>query len=54
MPIFTFGLGAWQIKRLQWKVDLIEQLDKKLHQQPVGLPARIECVRSPLSTSFLS
>ncbi|GAA5853466.1 hypothetical protein JCM5353_001797 [Sporobolomyces roseus] len=47
MPIFTFGLGAWQIKRLQWKVDLIEQLDKKLHQEPVGLPARIDPAAIP-------
>ncbi|GAA5937500.1 cytochrome oxidase assembly protein SHY1 [Sporobolomyces koalae] len=47
MPIFTFGLGAWQIKRLQWKVDLIDQLDKKLHQAPVGLPARIDPAAIP-------
>ncbi|GAA5883839.1 hypothetical protein JCM16303_007407 [Sporobolomyces ruberrimus] len=47
MPIFTFGLGAWQIKRLQWKVDLIDQLDKKLHQTPVGLPARIDPAAIP-------
>lgn len=44
MPVFTFFLGAWQIKRLQWKVDLIDQLDQKLHQPPVRLPAKIECV----------
>ncbi|GAA5975168.1 hypothetical protein JCM5350_000166 [Sporobolomyces pararoseus] len=47
MPIFTFGLGAWQIKRLKWKVDLIDQLDKKLHQEPVGLPARIDPAAIP-------
>lgn len=47
MPLFTLGLGIWQVKRLQWKVDLIEQLDKKLHQDPVRLPARIECVLLP-------
>lgn len=42
MPVFTFILGVWQIKRLQWKVDLIDQLDQKLHQPPVRLPAKIE------------
>ncbi|GAA6010015.1 hypothetical protein JCM11491_005830 [Sporobolomyces phaffii] len=47
MPIFTFGLGTWQIKRLNWKVDLIDQLDKKLHQEPVGLPARIDPAAIP-------
>ncbi|GAA6012031.1 hypothetical protein JCM10207_005103 [Rhodosporidiobolus poonsookiae] len=47
MPIFTFGLGWWQIKRLNWKVDLIEQLDAKLHQDPVRLPARIDTAAIP-------
>ncbi|BGP23972.1 SURF-family protein [Rhodotorula toruloides] len=47
MPIFTFGLGVWQIKRLNWKVDLIHQLDDKLHQPPVRLPARIDTAGIP-------
>ncbi|GJN89614.1 hypothetical protein Rhopal_002601-T1 [Rhodotorula paludigena] len=47
MPLFTLGLGIWQVKRLQWKVDLIEQLDKKLHQDPVRLPARIDTAAIP-------
>lgn len=42
MPIFTFALGSWQIKRLQWKLDMIDQLENKLHKEPVRLPARIE------------
>lgn len=42
MPIFTFGLGTWQIQRLQWKLDMIEQLENKLHKEPVRLPANIE------------
>ncbi|BGO98675.1 SURF-family protein [Rhodotorula toruloides ATCC 204091] len=47
MPVFTFGLGVWQIKRLNWKVDLIHQLDDKLHQPPVRLPARIDTAAIP-------
>ncbi|TNY18406.1 SURF-family protein [Rhodotorula diobovata] len=47
MPIFTFGLGCWQVKRLQWKLDLIDQLDRKLHQDPVRLPARIDTAAIP-------
>ncbi|GAA6061156.1 hypothetical protein JCM10212_005742 [Sporobolomyces blumeae] len=47
MPVFTFALGAWQIKRLKWKVDLIDQLDNKLHQPPVGLPAKIDPAAIP-------
>ncbi|KAK4055516.1 surf-like protein [Microbotryomycetes sp. JL201] len=42
MPVFTFGLGCWQIQRLQWKLSLIDQLDNKLHQPAVGLPSRID------------
>ncbi|BGP15259.1 surf-like protein [Rhodosporidiobolus nylandii] len=47
MPVFTLGLGIWQVKRLQWKVDLIDQLDSKLHQAPVRLPARIDTAAIP-------
>ncbi|GAA5975185.1 hypothetical protein JCM11641_004385 [Rhodosporidiobolus odoratus] len=47
MPLFTLGLGAWQVKRLQWKVDLIDQLDSKLHQPPVRLPAKIDTAAIP-------
>jgi surfeit locus 1 family protein len=41
-PIVTFGLGTWQIKRLQWKVNLIEELDEKLSKPSMRLPAKIE------------
>jgi surfeit locus 1 family protein len=42
MPIVTFGLGSWQVQRLRWKLDMIDQLEAKLHQDTVRLPARIE------------
>ncbi|PWN27132.1 hypothetical protein BDZ90DRAFT_232691 [Jaminaea rosea] len=41
MPIFTFGLGVWQIKRLGWKLNLIEELEWKLKKEPIGLPKNI-------------
>ncbi|GAA6041880.1 hypothetical protein JCM8097_004528 [Rhodosporidiobolus ruineniae] len=47
MPIFTLGLGIWQVKRLYWKLDLIDQLDNKLHQDPVRLPAKIDVAAIP-------
>lgn len=47
MPLFTFGLGTWQLQRLQWKLDMIDQLENKLHKEPVRLPARIEYVQLP-------
>lgn len=37
-PIVTFALGTWQIQRLQWKVDLIDDLQEKLQRAPMELP----------------
>ncbi|KAI8914776.1 SURF1 family-domain-containing protein [Powellomyces hirtus] len=39
VPIGTFGLGCWQVYRLQWKLDLIEKADQRMHLDPVPLPA---------------
>jgi len=33
------GLGTWQVMRLQWKLDLIERVDARVHAQPVAPPA---------------
>ncbi|CEL57009.1 Cytochrome oxidase assembly protein shy1 OS=Schizosaccharomyces pombe (strain 972 / ATCC 24843) GN=shy1 PE=3 SV=1 [Rhizoctonia solani AG-1 IB] len=41
IPIFTFGLGTWQIQRLQWKVALIDELEEKSRREPLVLPKRI-------------
>lgn len=32
------GLGTWQVIRLQWKLDLIERVDARVHADPVALP----------------
>jgi hypothetical protein len=45
VPIFTFGLGTWQLQRLKWKVALIDELEEKLQLQPLSLPKRIKCGR---------
>lgn len=42
MPIFTFALGTWQLKRLKWKINLIDELEEKLHSQPLRLPPSIK------------
>jgi len=47
IPVLTFGLGAWQIKRLQWKVNLIQELDEKLSKPAMPLPARIDTSAIP-------
>lgn len=42
MPIFTFGLGCWQVQRLDWKLGLIEELEYKLRKEPIRLPKNIK------------
>jgi len=42
MPIFTFALGTWQLKRLKWKINLIDELEEKLHSRPLQLPPSIK------------
>ncbi|KIR56799.1 mitochondrial protein required for respiration [Cryptococcus gattii Ru294] len=41
VPILTGFLGVWQLKRLRWKLDLIEEVDRNLHKEPMLLPANI-------------
>ena len=38
------GLGVWQIKRLGWKLNLIEELEWKLKKEPISLPRNIKWV----------
>ena len=33
-----FSLGTWQVVRLQWKLDLIERVQSRVHAAPVALP----------------
>jgi len=47
MPIFTFALGTWQLKRLKWKINLIDELEEKLHSQPLQLPPSINLAVIP-------
>jgi surfeit locus 1 family protein len=42
IPLFTFGLGTWQLQRLQWKIALIDELEEKLQLEPMSLPKRIK------------
>ncbi|KAK9897312.1 SURF1-domain-containing protein [Cystobasidium minutum MCA 4210] len=42
IPIVTFALGTWQIKRLQWKLNLINELDEKLAREPLQLPNMVD------------
>ncbi|KAH0590988.1 hypothetical protein H2248_001100 [Termitomyces sp. 'cryptogamus'] len=47
IPVFTFALGTWQLQRLKWKVNLIDELEEKLQLQPLSLPRRINLSAIP-------
>lgn len=53
MPIFTFSLGVWQLQRLKWKINLIDELEEKLQLQPLSLPPNIKFSNFSLSQSFV-
>ncbi len=41
MPLVTFYLGTWQLKRLKWKNNLIASSEDKLTYPPIPLPKKI-------------
>jgi surfeit locus 1 family protein len=40
ISIILMGLGAWQLQRLQWKLELIEKVNQRVHAEPVAAPGR--------------
>lgn len=46
IPISTFGLGTWQVKRLQWKKGLIKDLESRTTEPVRDLPENIDELRS--------
>ncbi|MBV9991013.1 MAG: SURF1 family protein [Alphaproteobacteria bacterium] len=38
--VLLVGLGAWQLERLHWKLDLIARADANLHAEPLSLETR--------------
>ena len=42
IPITTFGLGVWQVRRREWKLMMIKQLEEKTKSKPVPLPDSLE------------
>ena len=43
------GLGVWQLQRLEWKRDVLAQIDARIGMEPVALPA----VPDPKSDKYL-
>ncbi|MHC5231907.1 SURF1 family protein [Brucella sp. LJL56] len=42
--ILFMALGIWQVERLQWKLDLIERVDARVHAEPVAAPGKDDWV----------
>lgn len=42
IPFFTFALGTWQVQRLQWKINLIDEVREKMEREPITLPNRVK------------
>lgn len=38
IPAAAFGLGCWQVARLQWKLSLLKHLEKRLNDPAVDFP----------------
>ncbi|BFZ20377.1 hypothetical protein BsWGS_23416 [Bradybaena similaris] len=45
IPITAFGLGTWQVRRREWKLGLIKELEDKMSQPPQPLPENLEDVK---------
>jgi surfeit locus 1 family protein len=41
IPVTTFGLGTWQVFRLQWKLGLIDELERKTTEDPITIPTEL-------------
>jgi hypothetical protein len=41
MPVISFGLGTWQVYRLQWKKSLIQQLEDRTMKEPLEITDRL-------------
>ncbi|RMZ87175.1 hypothetical protein DV736_g5600, partial [Chaetothyriales sp. CBS 134916] len=42
IPLTAFGLGTWQVQRLDWKTKLIARFEDRLVREPLPLPPRID------------
>ncbi|XP_023951721.2 surfeit locus protein 1 [Bicyclus anynana] len=46
IPVTSFGLGCWQVYRLQWKLELIDMLQAKCNAPPVEIPENFDVLES--------
>ncbi|GLH03398.1 SURF1-like protein [Gryllus bimaculatus] len=38
IPVLTFALGTWQVQRRKWKLNLIQELEKRSNAEPREFP----------------
>ena len=38
IPVTTFCLGTWQVFRLQWKLGLIDELERRTMKPAINIP----------------
>ncbi|KAJ2706481.1 surf-like protein [Coemansia spiralis] len=41
IPLIAFGLGTWQVYRLRWKLELLDEINDRMHRRPVALPLQV-------------
>lgn len=41
VPISAFGLGTWQVRRKQWKENLIQDLESKTKYPAIDFPEKL-------------
>ncbi|XP_074655151.1 surfeit locus protein 1-like [Tubulanus polymorphus] len=46
VPAACLGLGIWQIRRRQWKLDLIAGLEERSRTEPIPYPLDLEEIKS--------
>ena len=54
IPVTTFGLGTWQVFRLQWKLGLIDELERKTKKNPVTIPTELVIFFSEFLNNLLA
>lgn len=44
IPVATFCLGTWQVRRRTWKNNIIEEINRKTDAEPIPLPEDVDSV----------
>lgn len=47
IPIATFCLGIWQVRRREWKIQIIDMMQKRTNAAPIELPENMSEILSP-------